>query len=249
VRFGVNILIRDYGAQRKLDDRVHWQTESVRSPLGYARDALDKAMAECPWPVRVKESTYHGGSSRLTERERTACDDEYEYSIGYAFVATFHAPKPSKIPSEEYCMAALGDADNLGPFMAEAMERGFETAREEKRAYERARIASLMVVDYAERVDDRALKNVRFEQRYAALVAEYKAELEVQTAELLTELGAEHGMTWSDAPDYVPDERSTSAAKATLPKLIANKNSPAERGGFFHSAGQSKMAVDIEDVR
>lgn len=249
VRFGVNVLVRDYGAQHKLNDRVHWQTETVRSPFGYARDALDEVMTACPWPVRIKESTFHSASTTLSEKERAEHNNEYECVISFVFVATFHASKPSQIPSEAYCMAALGGADRLGPYMADALERGFETAHEEKLVYERARIASLMVKDYAERVDASALKNVRFEQRYAALVAEYKAELEVQTAELLTELGDKHGVTWSDAPDYVPDERSTKAAKATLPKVIANKNSPAERGSFFESAGQNKLAVDIEDVR
>lgn len=243
VRFGVTVQFRDWQAYQNAIRRVG----SSESRLGFVHDALRVVMGACPWPVPIKPCDHAGGVRPLYDSEKAA-GTGYEYTMTLVYGGVFVADKPSLIPSEEYCINALGGADNLVRLLTDTIEHGLAQADNEREAHERARIASLMLNEYTTRVEQRALKNTRWEQRYMALVAEYKAELEIQTAEVLAELGDEHGITWNDAPGYVPDARSTAAAKAELPKVIAKKGSPAERGGFFLTH-DDKMAIDVDSVR
>ncbi len=247
VMFGVRVFFRDSDTRYAADRHIHHQS-GASTQLGYVNAAIDTALKEHTWPVRVQRHVGWGSDFRACSKRDKGGSEGYEFVYSLACTAMFTADKPSLIPSEDECIEQLGGADAISKLLVEAIEHGLWRAQDERDAYERARVASLMVSDYAERVEQRALKNTRWDQRYAALVAEYKAELEIQTAELLAELGDEPGVKWSDAPDFVPDERSTKAAKATLPKIIAEKRSPAKRGLLFRTSSD-KLAVDVEDVR
>jgi hypothetical protein len=243
VTVGVRVLVRDWEVREDLDRNFRNVGEGWTTPLTYVKQAVCAAFDGAPWPTKV---TIECGGFGTPYGE--AADEGWDFYVTYYIDAKFRAAKPSKILSEDECLARLGGADNIGARIREGIYAGLTKAKETKAAVERSRIASLILSDYAERVEERALKATRYTQRLAALEAEFKAELEAQTAALLSELGDSCGVTWDDAPDFVPDERSTKAAKAKLPERIARTSAPHKRGFMLGDSRSDKYAISVEEV-
>lgn len=242
VNVGIRMTVRDHRVREKFDNTLAYGNPSVPSPWNFVRTAIDEAFAGAPWPVYAKIVSSGLDSLLFNDRETG-----WDYGNVYHIEATFRAGKPSKILSEEECVAMLGGADAIAKHLHDAVERGLGKAKLAVKAVERVRIAALVLDDYAERVDQRAQEATRYQQRLAALKAEYDTEVEVQTAKLLAELGDECGVTWEDAPGFVPDPRSTAAAKAKLPERVSRMFAPHKRGGIFPGTTEHQY-VTMEDV-
>jgi hypothetical protein len=247
VRVGVTVYIRDWKAKQRLEDSFGqgYLPEGVyaQSYFGLIRDAIREAFDGAPWPCKVKHET-DGTSSTYGDRREAGWD----YRISFYLSATYRAPKPSKIPSEDELLSWLGGANNIGARICQGIEAGFAKGKALAEAIERARIANLVLNDYVERVDEAAKTNVRYKQRLAALNAEYEAEREVQCAKLLAELGDKCGVSWEDAPDFEPDPRSTAAAKAKLPERVARLLAPSRRGRGLPSLSSESYDIKAADV-
>lgn len=172
--------------------------------------------------------------------------DEWKARLRITTRRKFRADKPSQIPSEEECIEAMGGLDDFIDWAHRVAEAGLAAFEAAYAKAEQARIASMMVSEYRSRIVEAAKVETRYEQRLAALTAEFQAEIEVQTAKLLSELNGEAGVTWEDAPGYVPPAEVTAAAQRKLPEAMARVKAPHQRSPLFdRNAGQD---VSVEDL-
>jgi len=246
VRVGVTMLVRDYRTQDRLRSSFGQgylpDGEYARTYWGYIDSAIEEAFAGAPWPCRVK---LDGGGTSCTYGKRK--DEGWDYHASFYISATYRAPKPSKIPSEEQLLEWLGGADNIGSHLRAAILKGIQRAKEAAAAVERARIANIILGGYVEQVDEKSREAVRYNQRLAALNAEYEAEREVQCAKLLSDLGDDKcGIEWSDDASFKPDPRSIAAAKAKLPERVARLHAPTRRSPF--PSDRETYDIKIADV-
>lgn len=238
VKIGGTVLVRDYHARRWLGERIDYR-EGVESPWQYMREALSEEFASDE--VRVEIGCADGFFPARTEDR----DAGWSYHLQPYVTRRFAADKPSQIPSENECLEALGGRDVVGARIQHAVEAGLAKAEKIEAACERARIADIIVDEYAKRVDERAKRAVRYEQRLAALKAEYETERDVQAVQLLEELGDDVGLDFEDG--YEPDERSVAAAKAKLPERVARLGAPHTRSRFLPSSDDT-ACVSLDEV-
>lgn len=168
----------------------------------------------------------------------------------FSVTRRFEADKPSQIITEEEAFASLTQGKGvevLGDAMVTGVMNGLAKFRLIEATQERARIGNLLVNHYGDMVKERAKKATRFEQRLAALVAEYKAEVETQTADMLNELGEDElGFEFEDG--FTPDPRSVAAAKAYLPQVVAKMALPHQRSAFPRTLREDKGPITEKDV-
>lgn len=243
---GVRVLVRDWETQRRLAESFGYGylAEGGRNYWGYVHQAIEEAFAGAPWPCEVTQES--SGSLRTYGNEH---DAGWDYYSTFHVSATYEVAKPSEIPSEGELLSWLGGAEAIAAHLRAAIDEGIERAKEATLAVKRAHIGNLILDSYVERIDEAALIATRYKQRLAALNAEYKAELEAQCTKLLADLGDEVDVEWEE-PDFEPDPRSVTAAKAKLPEAVARLDVPNERGGFRlpSPGGMNFSLIKVSDV-
>lgn len=190
--------------------------------------------AVVPFTVWTSKPDYKGGQLSA----KLSADKYYSMtSVTFALLAS----KKSEILSEEDALAKL-KVDELGPEVIEICQLGVKHA-EEKRADDNARkrrwhFATQVLQAAADDVRERAKLAVRYEQRLAALRAEYEAEKQVQVAVSLRQLD-EDPPTCADGSAL--DKRCIEAAKAKLADYV--------KGGESMFGGRSAQdTISEEDV-
>jgi hypothetical protein len=106
VRVGVTVYVRDWKAKDRLDQSFGqgYLPEDVYalSYFGFVRQAIRKAFDGAPWPCKVTHEC-DGSTSAHGDRYKAGWD----YRISFYVSATYRAPKPSKIPSEDELLCWL----------------------------------------------------------------------------------------------------------------------------------------------
>ena len=171
----------------------------------------------------------------------------YQHEVTFIVTRRFVADKPSQIVSDEEAFQGMR-AKQLADDLPRYIENAIAKVAEHMAAAERARLGNIICNHYADIVRSRAKKAVRWSQRLAALEAEFKAEVETQAVELLTELGDDKlGFEFEDG--FQPDPRSVVAAKEHLPKVAAEMKAPTRRSMFPRSLTEDQGPVTAEDVK
>lgn len=126
-----------------------------------------------------------------------ALQSNYNVSMGsaasrydFCVFVTFKAKvaKPSKIPTEQHMLSAVGSVEEAFIAVRNAL---LQSWLYQDKAEKRRRTAERALNNLVERVSERAREAVRYDQRLAALKAELKAEQQVQLDKELGKLRAE----------------------------------------------------------
>jgi hypothetical protein len=248
VRVGLPLYVRDWETRNRVLETVGRgylpDDDYPRSLFERIRVGIEEAIADNTWPCEVCVCS---DSTGVTSGEPH--DAGWDYRVDFYLEATWTAPKPSKIPSKDEVIRALGGLELIGAKLRAGIEAGIAKHRETVEAVNRARVANLVLESFIDQVDEATAEVTRYKQRLAALNAEYKAELEAQCTKLLADLGDEVDVKWEE-PDFEPDPRSVTAAKAKLPEAIARLNVPNERGGsrLPSPGGMNFSLIKVSDV-
>lgn len=149
------------------------------------------------------------------------------------------AEKPRFTLPEDVCFARTG-AHELAQELLEVAEHLLFTYPERQAAYARASYAEHVLNVVVGRARERARTETRWEQRLAALRAEFEAELGLQAKAI-----AWDELTGDDGEPI--DPRVIAAAREALPQRMKAEHAPG-RHPFAGMSGERKRYVSVEDV-
>jgi hypothetical protein len=165
----------------------------------------DEYSAPNPWPEQeLRKLIKARWPSRAT---RTHCNYWRGYrdegpQIVLSVMFQFPADKPSKILSEEDCIASIGGAEEVLPFFLEACAHAQaefdETRAREQIAHEAESLARHLAAHIRKESD----LEVRYEQRRAALNAERAAEMDVRAKTRIDALIKEARAQWDEDEEW-----------------------------------------------
>lgn len=261
VRIGVNILVKDWSGREYLLYGKH-RNMGQSSPSACIRHQLQTAIDKLNVKLARLLLENHGGHGLkyyddnigiMRTYERQPFHKDFLYQVMYWYKMFVRADRPKLIKSEDECLSLLGSREEIQAAMVEAARSGLAEAVDYEHAEERARIANIILGHYIEVVDERARTVVRYKQRLAALTAELEAEYQTQCSALLEELDRDCDcddcdIQWSDAPDFVADERSVKAALSKLQERVEAMRAPHRRSRFPFE-DESEKSIKPEDVQ
>jgi len=240
----VSVLLANWGTSDVLTRNVDYNSTTGTGAPSPARlihvqlkNLADGFTKQTPAKVQVVSDSHcsHAGVK--------ASADGYEYEVTYGLRARFDADKPSEISSEKECIELLGGNDELRDRIRKAIQGGLDEAEVERERYVRVANADHLLDSFLKVCRERAQQAVRYEQRQAALDAEYLAEVKVQTERFV----AEDGTELSFAENFNPDERAIKAALGKLVDKAADEVAPHVRFGRLPTSA-ARSDFNVEDV-
>lgn len=152
--------------------------------------------------------------------------------VGMRWTVLLHVKRPKDLPADNAAtLGRLGLSDVLdeglfGAIARQAIEAALKAAVDEQRQETELRWANTIVDHWAELVSKRAWEVFRYDQRLAALRAEYKVE-KAEQARRYVEEQKDEPVKFANADEPVP-AHVVRAALAALPKAVEQ-----ERDGFY----------------
>lgn len=214
VSAGIRVLIRDRGVFDKFKAMIRDIDDAVLESAG--------TMFQ-PNGARLTVNDIHDlmGPSRA---------EGWDYAMLIFVTARFPAEKPSKIFSQEECVAALGGTETIADVLGKALEAGVARGVERQAREERAHLANRILDVYVDVVSERALTAVDYKARLDQLTADYIVALESEARKYLRELGEDAGVRFDEGMKV--DPCSIVAAKRVLLERLALQDPPHARRLF-----------------
>lgn len=230
-----------------MDVDIHWRAlESYKTRGGpyVARVSLVGTFASEDWRAREKltphvraaaEAACTEVSGLLPQPDKALSVEisthlfESNGMLGVSWTVEITYARPKDMPaSAQGSLDALGisgcdDVSAFAPIVRSAIEAGIKARDDAERDERELRWANTVVRHYAERVRQMARSVCRYEQRMAALQAEYRAERAAQAAKLITEHDGE--IQFADATEPLPSH-VVRAALAALPGAVEHEPGP-----------------------